>query len=230
MTIRRFNVGKIIGFCVSIIFSANLLGACTDQRSWDYRVNNPLVVSEQNIHLALLIPPKNKEFSKEAGAKLNEFMKGYIDRSRGILQIKVAPISDNARLNEERVTKIWRFLQSYGIPDNEFNILVSDTADTDSVLLSYVQYQISVPTCETVASKSMFESSNNNISYFGCAYQKALGSTIARPGDYLKARTTTNDFTSRRVGVIKQYQAGQPTGAVKSAEQTRTAPSTSTSP
>lgn len=213
-------VSSVFRACIGAPMVAILLAGCIPgERSWNYRENNPLVVSKETVSLVVTMPPGQYELSNEDSVRLNRFLRDYIQRGRGALRINVAPVPGEARLTQERNDEIRQLLRRAGMRQSEFSIVVGETTDMDGVFLAYGAHRVSVPSCTNIAWGPTFDGSNYPINSFGCAYQKALGSIIANPGDLLEARDPSAKPTARDVDVVRKYRAGAPTGVTKAAEQ-----------
>ena len=213
-------VSNFVRACLGLPLIALLMVGCiSSERSWNYRENNPLVVSKETVSLVVVMPPGQYDLSNEDSVRLNRFLRDYVRRGQGVLQINVAPVPGNARLTKERNGEIRQLLRRAGMRKSEFKIVVGETTDMDGVFLAYGAHRVSVPSCTNVAWGPTFDGSNYPLNSFGCAYQKALGSTIANPGDLLKARDPSAKPTASDVDVVRKYRAGVPTGVTKAAEQ-----------
>ncbi|MBL4719523.1 MAG: hypothetical protein JKY20_00100 [Alphaproteobacteria bacterium] len=199
---------------------AILLGGCLKEtRSWDYRVNNPIVVSKENVRLVVSLPVGQYQLSGEDNVRMNRYLRDYIRRGRGALNVKLAPSSGGPDLTTARMGQVKRLLRGAGIREAEIKIVVSETSDPDGVFMTYSAHRASVPSCTNIAWGPTFDGSNYPVKSFGCAYQRALGASIADPGDLVRARDSTAKPTNRDVDVIRNYRAGLPTGAAKSGDQ-----------
>jgi pilus assembly protein CpaD len=220
MTVGISQMVKIVRVCIAPLLGALLMAGCLSaERSWDYRVNNPIVVSKETVSLVVSMPPGRYGLSGEDRVRLNRFLRDYIRRGRGVLKINVAPIPGDDHLTKERNDQIRQLLRRAGMRAKEFDIVVGQTSDMDGVFLAYGAHRASVPSCTDIAWGPTFDGSNYPINSFGCAYQKALGATIADPGDIVKAKDSGGKPVHRDVDIIRRHRAGQPTGATKSAEQ-----------
>jgi pilus assembly protein CpaD len=219
------NVGEIYrGFSLKLVagpvLAAVLLGGCLkEDRSWDYRANNPIVVKKETVSLVVSMAPGQYSLTGQDSARLNKYLRDYIRRGRGSLDVKVAPLPGGPDQTAVRTNQIKRLLRGAGMRSDEFRIIVSETSDPDGVFMSYGAHRASVPSCTNIAWGPTFDGSNYPVKSFGCAYQRAFGASIADPGDLVKARDTGPKPTFRDVEVMKNYRAGQPTGAVKSGDQ-----------
>lgn len=213
-------VSSFVRVCIGPALIALLMAGCTSgERSWDYRENNPLVVSKETVSLVVYMPPGQYELSGEDSGRLNRFLRDYIQRGQGLLRINVAPVPGDERMTRERSGQIRQLLRRAGMRRSEINLVVSETTDLDGVFLAYGAHRVSTPSCTNIAWGPTFDGSNYPINSFGCAYQKALGATIADPGDLLKARNSNAKPAVRDVGAFRKYREGLPTGATKAAEQ-----------
>jgi pilus assembly protein CpaD len=87
------------------------------------------------------------------------------------------------------------------------------------IVLSFTRYEAIAPDCRPLWEQNLAQNRHQAHESFGCATAANLAAMIEQPGDLLAPREESPRDAARRAAVLEAYRQGQPTHAVRSADE-----------
>jgi pilus assembly protein CpaD len=184
---------------------------------------NPIMVSQQPTTMKVAIPRGSHGLTPAQKSQVAQFLERYraSDAGNSKLVIAVPSGSPNESAAVHAVGDIRRLISGYGFPES--NVVVEPYHDTRHagapIRLSYLRYVAEGPECGLWPTNLAEDRRNLPYANFGCAQQHNLAAQIANPADLLGPRTMDPADAERRSVVLDNYRRGQPTSAVKGADE-----------
>ena len=96
------------------------LTACeAPKRAADYRDDYPLIVGQETVSLALVIPFNAKTFPSNERNRINVFANDFINRGKGQITIETGPNRDGGGLISSRIQHVQKALTNAGVSFQE---------------------------------------------------------------------------------------------------------------
>lgn len=193
-------------FLFAAVLVSLALAACeAPKRSNDPRVNYPLTVSKETVVLTVTAPAGGASLAGEEVRNFKDFVRAYLQRGLGRLNVKSGGAGKEGRPGAERVRSL---LMKEGVRSGEISITEAGGGGGRAVTLSFTAHAVKVPECGDFSSSATFNWSNRTDSNFGCSYRRNLGLMVRDPGDLVKSKPMSGADANRAIGVITGYRSG----------------------
>lgn len=178
-------------------------------------LNHPIVVAPhyRSMDLSFATPAAGLMPSDEA--RFERFVSAYLRTGNGSISISVPKGADSAAA----LSYFGERLVAMGVPRSSILVGTRTLRDGDGrVELGFVGYQAHTDPCGGWSDAST-TASNMPMANFGCATQHNLAAMVTDPRDLIEPRNMGPSDATRRSTVLGDYEAGKPTAATKTADQ-----------
>jgi pilus assembly protein CpaD len=184
---------------------------------------HPIMVSQQPATMNVRIARGSQGLTESQARQVAGFLEHYriagIGNSRLVIGVPAGGPNESAAMRA--MTDVRRLVVDYGFSDSA---IVTEPyhggKDANApIRLSYLHYVAEGPACGRWPTNVAEERRNLEYANFGCAQQRNLAAQIANPADLLGPRSMTASDAERRQVVMDKYEKGEPTAAIKPAEQ-----------
>jgi pilus assembly protein CpaD len=179
----------------------------------DGAANHPIDVepSYQSIKVAF-----SGDLSPDDASRFTAFVQDYISRGNGAITVS-APTGSGSTA---AITYFGEQLAALGVPRARILVGTHDAVGADErVEIGFVSYVAHTDSCGDWSQDVAATETNLPTINFGCAVQHNIAAMVADPRDLIAPRPMGDSDTKRRETVMTQYEAGQPTAAQKTVDQ-----------
>ncbi len=196
----------VVGSCSAPSETAPVLFA-------DGAVNHPIDVepSYQSIKVAY-----TGDLSPDDAGRFTAFVQDYLTRGNGAITVSVPTGAGSTAA----ITYFGEQLAALGVPRARILVGTHDAVGADErIEVGFVSYMAHTDSCGDWSQDVAATETNLPTINFGCSVQHNIAAMIADPRDLVAPRPMGDADTKRRETVMTQYQAGQPTAALKTQDQ-----------
>ena len=179
----------------------------------DGAANHPITVepSYQSIKVGY-----SGDLSPDDAGRFTAFVQDYLTRGNGAITVS-APTGPGSTA---AITYFGEQLTALGVPRARILVGTHDAVGADErIEIGFVSYMAHTDSCGDWSQDVAATETNLPTINFGCSVQHNIAAMVADPRDLVAPRPMGDADTKRRETVMTQYQAGQPTAALKTPEQ-----------
>lgn len=200
---------------VALVLLAGSCASPTDDarvRFADPAVNHPITVEPHAFSVTFATPSLAAGLAPADSARLGALVADYLAKGDGAISVSVPEGPTSAAL----IAYFGEKLASLGVP--RARILVRAIA-TDKIVVGYMGYAAKLEPCGDWSEDVSAVGSNQTMANFGCAVRRNIAAQVANPQDFVAMRPQDAPDAQRRADVIGKYEAGKPTAAEKTHDQ-----------
>jgi pilus assembly protein CpaD len=183
---------------------------------------HPILVSQQPATTNIRVARGSQGLSPAQRAQVASFLERFriADSGNGKLVIAVPSGTPNESAAAHAVGDLRRMISNYGFAESNIAMQPYHDRGDAPIRLSYLRYVAEAPGCGHWPTNLAEDYRNLPYPNLGCAQQHNLAAQIANPADLLGPRTMEPADQERRSIVLDNYRRGQPTPAVRGADET----------
>jgi pilus assembly protein CpaD len=178
--------------------------------------NHPIVVAPAYRNLKLSFATAASGLTPEDEARFDAFVHDYLARGNGAVSVSVPEGPESSTSTHYFAER----LADLGVSPT--SILMSTRALSDGdprVELGYITYSANTAPCGDWSEDAADTGPNLPMPNFGCSVQHNVAAMVADPRDLVAPRPMGAGDATRRSVVLGKYEAGDPTAATKTSDQ-----------
>ncbi len=215
---ERIRAAALVG-----LFSALLaIGGCASPTNGDVATINPdklfpVTAAPAFKTLELSFGTPSGGLLPQDETRFDGFVQAYLARGNGSISISVPKGPGST----EAIRYFGERLAAMGVPRSSILVGARTLHDGDPrVELAFITYKADAPACGDWSKNVADTASNLPMPNFGCANEHNLAAMVADPRDLVEPRNMGPSDATRRSTVLDNYEAGKPTAAQKTSDQT----------
>ena len=181
----------------------------------------PYVVNSQPVTQRVTFQGSEVTLDKSERDRVDEFLKNFLRRGGGILEIAVPTQLDDTE-TQARLHALRQYIISRGTRAEEIHAsqISSDQGNGDTITLRYNKFAVEPINCDRRnAVPVTYNPSNMQHPDFGCSSRANIAAMVANPADLEQPQARQPADAARRNRVTTTYRAGEPTEAEHGARE-----------